>query len=126
MIKAVNIKWDTDGDKEVLDNLPKEMIIPDELECIYKADLPWAFEQISDWLSDETGFCHNGFKIENVITEEIVEEELFDFFNDAMETGEAPEIESVSRIKDTLKSTDCGIVLNCIEGKQIRLIIQVD
>lgn len=126
MIKAVNIKWGTDGDKEVLDNLPKEMIIPDELECIYKADLPWAFEQISDWLSDETGFCHNGFKIENVITEEIVEEELFDFFNDAMETGEAPEIESVSRIKDTLKSTDCGIVLNCIEGKQIRLIIQVD
>lgn len=126
MIKAVNIKWDTDGDKEVLDNLPKEMIIPDELECIYKADLPWAFERISDWLSDETGFYHNGFKIENVITEEIVEEELFDFFNDAMETGEAPEIESVSRIKDTLKSTDCGIVLNCIEGKQIRLIIQVD
>lgn len=126
MIKAVNIKWNTDGDKEVLDNLPKEMIIPDELECIYKADLPWAFGRISDWLSDETGFCHNGFKIENVITEEIVEEELFDFFNDAMETGEAPEIESVSRIKDTLKSTDCGIVLNCIEGKQIRLIIQVD
>lgn len=126
MLKAINIKWNTDGDKEVFNELPTEMIIPDELEEMYKKDKEYALEEISDWLSDETGFCHNGFKIENVITEEIVEEELFDFFNDAMETGEAPEIESVSRIKDTLKSTDCGIVLNCIEGKQIRLIIQVD
>lgn len=27
MLKAINIKWDTDGDKEVLNELPTEMII---------------------------------------------------------------------------------------------------
>ena len=36
MLKAINIKWDTDGDTEVLNNLPKEMIIPDYLEEYYK------------------------------------------------------------------------------------------
>jgi hypothetical protein len=53
-MKAVNIKWDTDGDNELLYTLPTEMEIPmgmtDE-------------EEISDWLSDEVGFCHNGFKL---------------------------------------------------------------
>lgn len=32
MLKAINIKWDTDGDMEVLNELPTEMIIPNELE----------------------------------------------------------------------------------------------
>ena len=38
MLKAINIKWDTDGDTEVLNNLPKEMIIPDYLEEYYCFD----------------------------------------------------------------------------------------
>ena len=32
MLKAINIKWDTDGDKKVFNELPTGMIIPDELE----------------------------------------------------------------------------------------------
>lgn len=126
MLKAINIKWDTDGDKDVLNELPTEMIIPNKLEELYKKDKEYALEEISDWISDETGFCHAGFEIEKVITKESVENELYDFFNDKMETGEAPEIEWVRRFKGTLVTIDNGIVIDCKGGKQIRLIIQVD
>lgn len=126
MLKAINIKWDTDEDKEVFNELPTEMIIPDELEEIYKKDKEYAIEEISDWLSDETGFCHGGFEIEKVITKESVEDELYDFFNDKMKTGDAPEIKRVRRLCDALFTMNNGIVIDCKGGKQIRLIIQVD
>lgn len=128
MLKAINIKWDTDGDEETLQNLPMEMIIPKELEELYKnkEDREYALEEISDWLSDETGFCHAGFEIEKVITKESVENNLYDFFNDKMETGDATEIERVGRYSDMYVTRDNGIVIDCVGGKQIRLIIQVD
>lgn len=49
MLKAINIKWDTDGDMEVLNELPMEMIIPDKLEEMYKKDKEYALDEISDW-----------------------------------------------------------------------------
>lgn len=55
MLKAINIKWDTDGDMEVLNDLPMEMKIP---EWVGNDN-----EEISDYLSDKTGFCHNGFEL---------------------------------------------------------------
>lgn len=124
MLKAINIKWDTDGDKEVFNELPTEMIVPNELEEMYKKDKEYALEEISDWLSDETGFCHAGFEVEKVITKESVENELYDFFNDKMETGDAPEIECVWKQYDPANGNIISI--DCIGGKQIRLIIQVD
>jgi hypothetical protein len=126
MLKAINIKWDTDGDMEVLNELPTEMIIPDELEELYKKDREYALEEISDLLSDETGFCHDGFEVVMEITRQSVENELFDFFNDKMETGDAPEIERVRVFKDNLVTVDNGIIIDCVGGKQIRLTIQVD
>lgn len=126
MLKAINIMWDTDGDNEIFESLPKEMFIPDKLEIMYEKDKEYALEEISDWLSDETGFCHDGFEVVKEITKESVENELYDFFNDKMETGEAPEIEGVRRFKGTLVTMDNGIVIDCVGGKQIRLIIQVD
>lgn len=126
MLKAIRIKWDTDGGMEVFNNIPTEMIIPDELETIYKEDKEYALEEISDWLSEETGFCHDGFEIEKEITKESVENELYDFFNDKMETGDAPEIEEVRRFDEYLVTRDNGIVIDCVGEKQIRLIIQVD
>ena len=124
MLKAINIKWDTDGDKEVFDELPTEMIIPNELEELYKKDREYALEEISDWLSDETGFCHAGFEVVNEITKESVENDLYDFFNDKMKTGDAPEIEGVW--KQYSPANGNIITIDCINGKQIRLIIQVD
>ena len=124
MLKAINIKWDTDGDMEVLKELPTEMIIPDELEEMCKKDKEYALEQISDWLSDETGFCHDGFEVVKVITKESVEEELYDFFNNKMVTGDAPEIEGVWKQYNPINGKI--IAIDCVDGKQIRLIIQVD
>ena len=126
MLKAINIKWDTDGDKKVFNELPTEMIIPDELEEMYKKDKEFALEEISDWLSDETGFCHDGFEVEKVITKESVEDDLYDFFNNKMETGDAPEIEMIRRFNGYLTTNDNGIVIDCTGGRLIRLIIQVD
>lgn len=51
-MKAKNIKWDTDGDQEVFDSLPKEVKVPSR------------FSE-SDWLSDTYGFCHGGFEVED-------------------------------------------------------------
>lgn len=124
MLKAINIKWDTDGDEEVLQDSPTEMIIPDELAEYYSADREYATEEISDWLSEETGFCHDGFEIVKEVTKESVEEELYDFFNDKMETGDAPEIEGVWKQYDPANGNI--IAIDCKGGKQIRLIIQVD
>ena len=126
MLKAINIKWDSDGDMEAFNELPTEMIISDELEEMYKKDREYALEEISDWLSDETGFCHAGFEVVKETTEESVENDLYDFFNDRMETGDAPEIERVGRYPDMYTTRDNGIVIDCVGGKQIRLIIQVD
>lgn len=126
MLKAINIKWDTDGDKDIFNELPTEMIIPNELEELYKKDREYALEEISDWLSDETGFCHDGFKVVMEITRQSVENELFDFFNDKMKTGNAPEIKRVGRYPEEYITIDSGIVIDCIGGKQIRFIIQVD
>lgn len=126
MLKAINIKWDTDGDEEILQDLPTEMIIPDELEEQYKSDREYAMEEISDWLSEETGFCHNGFEIVKEIIKESVEEELYDFFYDKMFTSDAPDIKRVRVFKDNLITVDNGIIIDCVGGKQIRLTIQVD
>ena len=51
-MKATNTKWDTDGDMELLEELPTKI----ELPCGMTDE-----DEISDWLSDQTGFCHDGF-----------------------------------------------------------------
>ena len=61
-MKVVNIKWDTDGDMELLEELPTEVEIPDYLITDDEDDL---LDEVSDWLSDEYGFCHDGFEIVN-------------------------------------------------------------
>lgn len=53
-MKAINIKWDTDGDMKVLSDLPEEVEIP---EGVTDED------EISDYLTDKTGFCHEGFEL---------------------------------------------------------------
>ena len=61
-MKAVNIKWDTDGDMELLEELPTEVEIPDYLITDDEDDL---LDNISDWLADEYGVCHDAFEIVN-------------------------------------------------------------
>ena len=52
-MKAFNILWDVDCKKDLF-NLPTEVQIPDNLKDE---------EEISDYLSDLTGFCHRGFML---------------------------------------------------------------
>lgn len=52
-LKAFNIEWDVDL-AEDLDSLPKEVQIPDGMTDT---------EEISDYLSNLTGFCHRGFEL---------------------------------------------------------------
>ena len=72
-MKAVNIKWDiTDGAEdmtqeemnEVLETLPTEVNIPDSL-IDEEFDEDYYYSDISDWLSNEYGFCHFGFELVN-------------------------------------------------------------
>lgn len=69
-MKATNIKWDTDGDKMLLRTLPDIVILPEQFshdnymeDGEYDEDA--LFEDVADWLSDEYGFCHFGFDIED-------------------------------------------------------------
>lgn len=60
-MKAVNIKWDADGDQKVLETLPKEVEIPKGMNDS---------DEISDWLSNEYGFCHLGYELVHEFTKE--------------------------------------------------------
>lgn len=85
-------------------------------------DEEWKKKTLQKLLDDLQGVEEE----EKEITKESVENELFDFFNDKMETGDAPDIEEVRRFKGVLATNDNGIVIDCVGGKQIRLIIQVN
>lgn len=53
-MKAINIQWDVDGNDDLFPDLPKEIEIPNEVR---------EEEEISDYISSETGFCHFGFDL---------------------------------------------------------------
>lgn len=62
-MRATNIKWDvTDGAEEMtqeeindlLSCLPTEVEIPEGIDK----------DEVEDWLSDEYGYCHYGFILE--------------------------------------------------------------
>lgn len=52
-MKAINIIWDVDFEED-LESLPTEIEIPNGMTDE---------EEISDYISDETGFCHKGFEL---------------------------------------------------------------
>ena len=55
-MKATNIKWDIDYDDN--GDLPTEIEIPNTIQDDE--------DKISDYLSDVTGYCHEGYTLENV------------------------------------------------------------
>ena len=58
LVTATNILWDTDGNKGVAKNLPKEIEveIPASITSDEEADA-----YVFDAITVMTGFCHNGF-----------------------------------------------------------------
>ena len=62
-MKAINIKWDVDYPED-LENLPKEIEIPnDVLGYEDGEDVDEYMDEVSDYISDVTGFCHFGFDL---------------------------------------------------------------
>lgn len=51
-MKAINIIWDVEEDDDV--ELPNEVNIPNGMTDD---------DEISDYLSNQTGYCHRGFKL---------------------------------------------------------------
>lgn len=49
----MDIEWDADGHE---DELPKEIVIPWYV-------LKNGTEAVSDYISEQTGFCHKGFRL---------------------------------------------------------------
>lgn len=60
-MKATDIKWDTDG---VPMGLPSEVEIPEDVTEEADGDGEVLLDLVSDYLSDLTGFCHEGFFLE--------------------------------------------------------------
>lgn len=61
-MKAINIQWDIDlEDGETYEDTVKALGLPSEL-CI-PTTLKTG-DEISDYISDMTGFCHKGFSLE--------------------------------------------------------------
>ena len=52
-MKAINIIWDVDFEED-LENLPTEIDIPNGMTDE---------DEISDYITDEIGFCHKGFEL---------------------------------------------------------------
>lgn len=102
------------------------MIVPSDLALQYErmSDLNDATDDISDWLSDETGFCHYGFDLIHDVTNESVCEDLYRFFSDEMARNEASDMQQVRSLKG--KGEKGGIVIDCKNRKRIILRIQVE
>ena len=58
---ATNILWDTDGDKELAESLPKKICIDEVIDIYNKTDEQ--HEIISNFITEKTGFCHFGYDI---------------------------------------------------------------
>lgn len=52
--KAVNIEWDVEGEDVEFDALPDEIPLPANMTDV---------EEISDYITEQTGFCHKGFEL---------------------------------------------------------------
>lgn len=58
--KVWNILWETDGEDVELP-LELEVVVPEDLYACDEEE-----EYISNWLTDEYGFCHNGFMYKEI------------------------------------------------------------
>lgn len=58
---ATNIEWDLDGEEV---ELPTEIEIPEDIIDEANGDEEELADLASDYISDETGWCHLGFELE--------------------------------------------------------------
>ena len=59
------IVWDTDGDEAICESLPEE--IPVDMETLGvedESDMDEILDAVSEYITNLTGFCHDGFVID--------------------------------------------------------------
>ena len=61
-VKIFDIKYDTDGEEI---DLPQEILVWVREDCL---DSSLDDDLLGDLISDETGFCHLGYKVESTDT----------------------------------------------------------
>lgn len=104
-MRALNIKWDTDGNSDVLNELPNEVEIPYGVEE----------SEVCDYLSDEYGYCVFGFDIEE-------NDGFKGLFIDGKRSGYAPNqcdttmtinqlIEKLEELRDYHSAGNCPVFL---------------
>lgn len=62
-LHAVNIEYDVDDDCDESVSLPDSIEIPFDI-IAYCSNRDEITDAVSDYIANETGFCHNGFVIE--------------------------------------------------------------
>lgn len=62
-IRVFDIKWDT-RDDDYEDDLDTLQMLPDEIMIPFEKTIGMDMDDIADYISNETGFCHDGFDIE--------------------------------------------------------------
>ena len=62
-IRVFDIKWDT-RDDDYEDDLDTLQMLPDEIIIPLEKTIGMDMDDIADYISNETGFCHDGFDIE--------------------------------------------------------------
>lgn len=72
-VRATNIAWHTDENDN--SGLPTIVIIPDEYALDSEYDEESLADVVSDWLSDEFDFCHEGFELEYLTDDDLKREE---------------------------------------------------
>lgn len=66
-IRVYDIDWDTDDDEIIREELPEEILLNTEyLDVENEEDIYELEDVISDYLSDEYGYCHKGFNFERI------------------------------------------------------------
>lgn len=110
-IRVFDIKWDTrdddyEDDLDTLQMLPDEIIIPLEKIPEYANEL----DMVSDYISNETGFCHDGFDIEfNYEVDELYKmiEKIDKELDGEYEDGETTWASNLECMKEEIEAMIC-------------------
>lgn len=67
---ATSIEWDTDGDIEIQESLPRDVELPTFLYDEYDHEGGESYaDTVADWLSDNYGYCVFGFSLDKRLKE---------------------------------------------------------
>lgn len=98
-----NVKWDTDGESLKSCGLKKNFEAEVDMEDVnFQSSDDEIEERLSDWLSDEYGYCHEGFDYE-IIPEKVItkKSEIKKFFDKAINDMQEREDDTVWTIQFT-------------------------